>query len=207
MQINLPSGLDDTLIWFPEKGIGYHPRPPMSYEGDYWQSYRERDATLMGALLTDARVKVVEKFTSPLDLVDIGIGGGRFVEQFGCWGYDVNESAVAWLRSKDRFCSPYAAPIQSVSCWDSLEHIEKPWKLLRQVHKYLFVSLPIFSDSTKITVSKHYKPGEHIWYFTHDGLIQWCAEQDFEFVEVSYIETELGREGINTYVFKRKGLC
>lgn len=207
MQINLPSGLDNTLIWFPEKGIGYHPAPPMSYEQDYWEEYRKRDATLMGDLLTQARINVVKKFTNELDFVDIGIGGGKFVEQFGCRGYDVNPAALAWLKDTDRFCSPYAAPVESISCWDALEHIEKPWKLLRQVQKYLFVSLPIFEDCTKITESKHYKPGEHIWYFSHDGLIRWCDEQGFDFIECSKVESELGREGINTYVFRRKGSC
>ena len=179
----------------------------MSYEGDYWESYRERDNSVMGALLTNARVDIVRKYTSTCEIVDIGIGGGRFITYANCRGYDVNEHAVAWLKENNAFCSPYAAPVQSISCWDSLEHIEKPWKLLKQVQKYLFVSLPIFEDCTKITESKHYKPGEHIWYFTHDGLINWCDSLGFDLVEFCDIETQLGREGIITYVFKRKGSC
>ena len=204
MQINLPSGLDDCLLWIPEKGIGFHPRPAMNYDANYWQSYIERDASEMGAKLTQERLRLVCDYVTPSDVVDIGIGGGRFVTEADCRGYDVSKQAIEWLDSHDRFCSPYANPVRAVTCWDSLEHIDKPWKLLKQVQEWLFVSLPIFVNPATITGSKHYKPGEHIWYFTHLGFVDWCESQGFDLIEFNHMESDLGREGITSYVFKRR---
>jgi len=203
MQINLPNGLENSLIWWPEKGFGFHPQPPMNYEGGYWKNYRKLDRTEMGEALTQARIELVSRYFNAAQVVDIGIGGGAFVEKAGCRGYDVNPEAVKWLHEKDLFCSPYADSVDAVTCWDSLEHIDKPWKLLKHVKEWLFVSLPIFTGPDAIVSSKHYKPGEHIWYFTHGGLIKWAMVQGFWLVEHNNAETHLGREGIVSYAFKR----
>ena len=204
MQINLPNGLENSLIWWPEKGMGFHPAPAIQYDGDYFESYVQRDQTQMGVQLTDARIGLVTKYTQLEHVVDIGIGGGRFVHDSGCRGYDVNESAVAWLRNHGWFCSPYASPVFAVTCWDSLEHIDKPWKLLKQVERFLFVSLPTFRDHADVLSSKHYKPGEHLWYWTSKGLIDWCAEHGFIVREVNTMESDLGRDGITSFVFERE---
>lgn len=204
MQINLPNGLENSLIWWPEKGMGFHPAPAMKYEADYFASYIKRDNTSMAASLTDARISFVSQYTKTYNVIDIGIGGGRFVMDSGCRGYDVNESAVQWLHEKDRFCSPYASPVNSITCWDSLEHIDKPWKLLRQVEQYLFASIPVVSGPDAVLQSKHYKPGEHLWYWTEEGFIRWCDEHGFMFLELSHIERELGREDITTFAFVRR---
>lgn len=206
MQINLPAGFEDCLIWWHERGMGFHPRPPIDYQQDYWQEYLKRDASPMGAALTSARVEFVRKYIKNdiHALVDIGIGGGRFVQEANCWGFDVNEEAIKWLRSRGSFTNPLTIEPDAISCWDALEHIPKPEKMLKRVKNWLFVSLPIFDDPATITQSKHYKPGEHLWYFTHDGLIKWCAAQGFELVKFNTQESDLGREGIVTYAFKRK---
>ena len=65
------------------------------------------------------------------------------------------------------------------------------------------MSLPIFNDPDKITKSKHYRPGEHIWYWSDSGLIKWFDSLGFELVERNNVETQLGREEIWTYVFRR----
>ena len=52
--------------------------------------------------------------------------------------------------------------------------------------------------------SKHFKPNEHVWYFTDWGLRLWFEEQGFDCLETNYDETNIGREGINSYVFRRK---
>ena len=207
MQINLPSGFEDSLIWWTERGMGFHPRPPIDYQQDYWNEYLERDASPMGEALTRARIDFVKKYLGDgiTELVDIGIGGGRFVREADCWGFDVNETAIEWLKSHNAFTNPLTAPPEAISCWDALEHIPKPEKLLRSVRKWLFVSLPIFTNPATVVSSKHYKPGEHLWYFTHGGLVKWCAAQGFELVEYNHIESDLGREGINTYAFRRSG--
>jgi len=84
-----------------------------------------------------------------------------------------------------------------------LEHIPNPEALIHQVKEYVFVSLPIFDNPATITKSKHYRPGEHIWYWSDFGLIKWFKELGFINIEKNSMETELGREAISTYVFRR----
>lgn len=201
MTQSLPVGLTDTFLWSQELGYGVHTRPPMLYTGDYFEHYQKLDNTKMGMLLTRARLELVDRYTRLTANVDIGIGGGRFVQESGGSGYDVCEAAVKWLG--DNFVDPYKQKVSSVTCWDSLEHIPEPEKLLAQVKNWLFVSLPVCDTQEQWLQSKHYKPSEHLFYFSTRGLIEWCASLGFECLEVNKMESQLGRDGISTFVFKR----
>ena len=198
----LPNGLTDCLLWSEELGMGYHPRPPMDYSGPYFKKYQALDATPMGEALTRARVSMTRRHYQG-GVVDIGIGGGRFVQAADGWGYDVNAEAVAWLRQQERYFDPYATPTEAISCWDSLEHIPEPEKLLAQVGEWVFVSMPVYLSQWDCLKSKHYKPGEHLWYWTQNGLIAWFARQGFGCVEINDSESELGRDGITSFAFRR----
>jgi len=199
---SFPPGVHNTLFWLPELGYGYHTREPIDYGGDYWDEYRRRDASPMGEKLTLARQSFSRGFWEG-EIVDIGIGGGRFVVDANALGYDINPQAIDWLRAHGRFRDPYTSPVDAITCWDSLEHIPDPDALLIQVRRWLFVSLPIFEDAEHCLNSRHYKPGEHIWYFTHGGIIQWCADRGFEFVASTDVESVIGRDGIRSYAFRR----
>ncbi|MCY1314289.1 hypothetical protein D9M70_649130 [compost metagenome] len=63
--------------------------------------------------------------------------------------------------------------------------------------------MPIYDSQAHCLQSKHYKPGEHIHYFTLNGFITWCQRQGFELVEINQVESELGREGITSFAFRR----
>lgn len=204
MRKSLPNGWEDSLIWCPEKGMGFHPREPISYEHDYWEKYLGYDDTPLGEALTAARKELVD-FYYRGSVVDVGIGGGKFVLSMGAkgFGYDVNKDAVDWLMAYGRFCDPYSSPVSCITCWDSLEHIPNPENLINQVTDWVFVSLPIFENPNTITKSKHYRPGEHIWYWSDFGLINWFKGLGFELIEKNNMETDLGREAISTYVFRR----
>lgn len=201
----LPSGLTDCLLWSDELGMGWHSREAMSYEGDYFAKYQELDATPIGEALTKARIEFVAKYTNPWIGVDIGIGGGRFVTESSCCGYDVSEEACTWLELRDSYIDPYAYPrsIDHATCWDSLEHIPDPEAFLATVKSWLFVSMPTYKNQADCLASKHYKPGEHLWYFTIEGFTRWAAKQGFELMEINHAESELGREGITSFAFRR----
>lgn len=201
MTQSLPTGLTDTFVWSDQKGYGFHTRPAMLYTGDYFEHYQKLDNTKMGMLLTRARLELVDRYTRLTANVDIGIGGGRFVQESGGYGFDVCEAAVKWLGKN--FVDPYKGKVSSVTCWDSLEHIPEPEKLLAQVKDWLFVSLPVCENQAEWLASRHFKPAEHIHYWSATGLISWCAEQGFECVEMNRVESDLGREGIMSFAFKR----
>lgn len=207
MQQTLPAGLNNTFLWSEELGYGWHTAPAMNYDSGYFAHYQKLDATPMGAALTKARVELVSKFTDPTQGIDIGIGGGRYVWESSSNGFDVCPDAIEWLRSVGGYRDPYACnstgPVRSVTCWDSLEHIPEPEKLLAQVTGWLFVSMPIYKDMQDVLTSKHYKPGEHLHYWTLAGFIAWCERQGFEVQEVNHAEEELGREGITSFAFRR----
>lgn len=203
MKISLPVGYDNRLIWWPELGMGYHPQEPMSYEDDYWEKYLEYDKTEMGTKLTEARCRLVNQYTTADDLVDIGIGGGLFVRTMDCCGYDINNKANEWLLSVGRYRNPHIRPVKAISCWDSLEHIPNPIPLLNNVKEWVFASIPVFDNGEQVTKSKHYRPGEHIWYWTHAGFVNYMYHNGFKLMGHTDVETQLGREDILSYAFKR----
>ena len=188
--------------------MGFDSTPAIDYGADYWDEFRRRDESPMGAALTAARIDFVRRHypVGPDSLlVDIGIGGGRFVRESRCRGYDINPVAREWLEHSGRFHDPFYYPVQAASCWDSLEHMPEPEKLLAKVYGWLFVSIPVANSRDEWLASPHYKPGEHIWYWSAHGLINWCWSLGFEVVEVSDFETRLGRSDIRTMAFKRLG--
>lgn len=192
-----------SLVQF-DHGVWKHTAPPMKYDGAYFEDYILRDASRMGEELTRARIDFVCEHYSGR-VVDIGIGGGRFVQESGGLGFDVNSAAIQWLKKGNLWCDPYKGNgVDAVTCWDSLEHIPEPEALLNQVRKWIFVSLPIFRDMDHLKSSKHYKPGEHIWYFTHDGFVRWLSRHGFETVDYNQMETVLGRDGIYSYAARRR---
>lgn len=155
----------------------------------------------MGEKLTKARVAYVRQFYT-FRGIDIGIGGGRYVIESSWDGFDVNEHAIAWLKERHRFADPYDG-VDAITCWDSLEHIPDFRMLLDAVNDWVFVSIPIFTDLPHVLGSRHYKPGEHIWYMTHEGFVCVMRESGFKLIDYNDMETRLGRDGIGTYAFKR----
>lgn len=181
----------------------------VSYDDAYFAKYEGYAQTKLGEQLTAARVELVKRHRCE-SVLDVGIGCGSFVEAFGnAQGFDVMPKAIEWLESRGLFRSPYGihgnAP-DAITCWDSLEHIEQPGELLDCVKPgmHLFVSLPIFRGHDDIRQSKHYRPGEHLTYWTHSGFIDYCSREGLALVESNLAESLLGREAIRSYVFRRQ---
>lgn len=203
MNPSLPTGLKDSLLWSEKLGRGWCGKSLVPYDSAYWQKYLVMDETNLGAKLTRARVDLVRRHYPVGGGIDVGIGGGRFVRETCFDGYDVNQHAVAWLKAAGKYQDPYLYKPAAVTCWDSLEHIPDPDLLLDSVREWLFVSMPIFGGQGHCLKSKHYRPGEHIHYFTFDGFISYCATQGFHLVEHNTMESALGREGIYSFAFRR----
>jgi hypothetical protein len=141
-------------------------------------------------------------------LIDVGIGSGAFLDcrqarQEKTWGYDINPAALKWLETRMLLIDPYLVPFQAMTMWDVLEHMEDFGLLLANCREWLFLSLPIFRDAEHVLRSKHFKPAEHCWHFTRDGLLFAMKSCGFTMVSESNVETELGREDIGTFAFRR----
>lgn len=198
------------LTWWPQLGIGYYPVEAgiEPYDQDYFDNFARNADSFIGRALMAARVDfVAHHYQGPL--IDIGIGSGAFVEQRAgthrTFGYDVNPAGIGWLRDRRLFADPYDAPFDAATMWDVLEHLPEYPRLLAHVRQWLFLSLPIFRGPEHVLASKHFKPLEHCWYFTTTGLIFAMAQCGFALVSESAFETELGREDIGSFAFRRSG--
>ena len=198
------------LTWWLQHGIGYYPVEAghAPYDQDYFDNFERNAQTELGRALMQARFNFVERHYRGT-LIDVGIGSGAFVElrnqrRRSTYGYDVNPAGLAWLEQRMLLVDPYLVSFDAVTLWDVLEHIPDFQSLLANVREWVFVSLPIFRDAEHALRSKHFKPEEHCWFFSRDGLVFAMDICGFALVSENKMETELGREDIGTFAFRRK---
>ena len=191
----------EKLQWLPELGIGYFPVTESPYDQAYFDKYASYEGTVIEKALNEARVRFVKQHYSGW-VVDIGLGSGTFVKAHGkAYGYDINPAGVQWLKERNLYVEP--RNIVAATFWDSFEHIENPADILDAVSDWAFMSIPLFDCHTHVMRSKHYRKDEHFWYFTYNGICKFMELHGFEFVDFSRMETEVGREDIGTFAFKR----
>jgi SAM-dependent methyltransferase len=180
---------------------------PVDYDKNYFEDYVRKANTEIARNLNAGRTSITEKYCK--SVLDIGIGSGEFIKSSNIrvFGFDINPVAIRWLRQAKLYCDPYTSmpEIDGVTFWDSLEHIPDPGSLLSLIRQdcYVFVSIPIISDLLKVRQSKHYKPNEHLYYFTSSGIIEFMFKHKFDIIEISDQETKAGREDILTFVFQK----
>lgn len=193
------------LAWLPELGMGRYPVPKAArpYDEEYFSRYQQLADTELGRELTAARIQLVARHYSGV-VLDVGIGSGQFVEaRPDTRGFDVNPAGVEWLKARGQWSNLYHDRYPALTFWDSLEHIDRPEVAIARAEKWVFVSVPIFDCAEHVLRSRHFRRDEHIWYWTHEGLIKWFAANGFKLVEHNTRESELGRDGIGSYAFAR----
>lgn len=202
--------ISGELIWFQERGYGYvHPVEVCAYDREYNDKYVELSRLRMSDTLMLSRENMVRRHWQG-DIVDIGSGAGTFVEHMRrvgyprTKGYDVNPWAVQWLTNSGLWRNPWLDPEpEAATFWDTLEHMVDPEAMIHRIRTWAFVCLPVFKDMEHARHSKHYRPNEHLWYFTERGLIGLFAGCGFECVERNGKENDAGRSGIGSYAFRK----
>lgn len=209
LQNIVSSAKADELYWSDHYRFGYYPiadNPVTVYNEEYFDKYVGYAATDIGQGINSYRSSLVRHY-KPKEVIDVGIGSGSFIEscEFEVKGYDINHKSVAWLRQKNIFVDPYVVDeIDSLTFWDSLEHIKEFWHLLLKVKGYVFISVPFFSDKNDVLKSKHFRTDEHYWYFTINGMLDLMSAMSFEPLYVGYEETtRYKRDNIGTLVFRK----
>jgi hypothetical protein len=173
------------------------------------ENYVDHYAALAGSEIARkihaGRVAMVDRHVGPdRRVLDVGIGCGEFVEaRPNTWGCDVNPRAQAWLRARN--LEGAVIDFDAYTFWDVLEHIDVPSRYFRHMPDgcWLLASLPVIGDLDRVRRSKHYKPGEHLYYWTRDGFVDWMARHRFRLLEADNNETRAGREGILSFAFRR----
>ena len=215
--LDLPGGA--TLEIDDDAGMAWlRGAKPLEYGQRYWDQCLEYHNSPLAEELTRLRYELVSRHTVPGGAhVDVGVGSGRFLEACrrrfagGLYGVDVNPrarewlAARGWLREHEALAEPQPCRT-SLSLWDVFEHLEAPEKFLAELAPEIdrvFLSLPVFRDFRGLQRHKHFKPGEHLSYWTHDGLVRFFTRHGFWCLESNDFETQAGRESIRSYAFAR----
>jgi len=198
--------LDLDLAIVPHRGIAYQRNQAdlVEYGQDYFNMCLDYEDKEIALKINAGRSDFVRDFTQ-MEVLDIGIGSGEFIKKFeNAVGYDINPTALKWLRENDKF-QPNFEKMTAFTMWDVLEHVPEPAQYFKQMQSdsYLFVSMPIFTDLTKIRESKHYRPNEHLYYFTAKGFKGYMALHGFRLIGQDDFETNAGRESIHSFAFKK----
>jgi hypothetical protein len=199
---------DQKLVWYPQDGYGVLlPTEEYVYGDSYYNKYFTMESSPVGHALIKQRFNFVDRHVPVTgfmsNMIDVGVGAGGFVFAAHCMGYDVCKKAVNMLKRNDRFHDLPSKPIETACFWDSLEHIVSPEAILANVNKHVFVSMPIYESGEHVLTSRHYRPNEHIWYFTEKGFIKWMKNQGWTLVEKNRDEERHGREDIGSFYFNR----
>lgn len=187
------------------------------YSDDYFAKYEAMAEAPIGVELNEFRKAMVCRHAptngdgGPPTLLDVGIGDGAFLRALDglawlrSYGCDINPAGIAYLIERGQLAN-FEAPrsFDVVTFWDSLEHIRDPRPALAAAANVAIVSIPIFTDAADAVTSKHFRPDEHFWYFTRHAFTVFADQEGFDVVDILATETALGREGIETFVLKRR---
>lgn len=183
------------------------------YITDYFEHNSLRQMSLLragyviGACCIDAGI-----------VVDVGYGSGDFLRVMKKNGWNIYGCDVHNLNlgiKEVSLSSAMSMGADVITFFDSLEHFDNFDEIKKINSQYIIVSVPQTPDDFfEFTVSdrknwKHYKPGEHLHYFTrksiqklfkHYNLIDSCNVED---IIRGPNNTTSDYINITTYVFKR----
>lgn len=179
----------------------------ISYGAEYFKKVSAYEGNEIAVAVNASRCNLLKKYLPEgATVLDIGAGTGAFVRAavaagFAAKGFDVMPETVAILKKADLYSEETS--VDGITMWDTIEHLDAPEVRLKRVRRggHIFVSVPIFEDLNKIRESKHYRPGEHLYYWTRDGFIKWMGWYGFRLLEESSHEIDAGREAIGAFVF------
>jgi len=198
---------DGDLVLCHEFGVAYQAdmTPTAAYDDSYFDKCAGYEGSEIAEKINAGRVAFVNKHMGGNRVLDVGIGSGEFIRRRpNTWGTDVNPRALKWLRDNGHQADDFDG-FAGYTFWDVIEHVPAPEEYLRHVQlgAYVFTSIPIVYGLRAVRQSKHYRPGEHLYYWTEQGFTNWMRMHGFMLLETSRFEIDAGRESIMSFTFKR----
>lgn len=199
---------DNDLCLVPHRGIAYQRDmgQKVAYDESYFNKCLSYEDQEIANKINEARISLVKDHYGDGPVLDVGIGSGEFIKKRGgkTYGIDVNPTAIKWLRQRDLYSDKWDN-FDAFTFWDVIEHVENPNSYFKQIKpgSFLFTSIPVFDDLNKIRESKHYRPGEHLYYFTEQGFVDYMAMYGFRLLDTTDAESEAGRDSIKSFAFRK----
>ncbi len=200
----------------------------VDYAGDYgartYETYSDHTSYLRAGFvisrLSANGVGTNRSYTHGVRLVDVGYGNGSFLQVmkrsgFDVWGIDVHGKDYG-IR-EITFSTPPVDGLAVATFFDSLEHIPDPLVIAGLRSTFVFVSIPHLPPTflSDPTTWRHFKPGEHLHYFTDQSLNKLMNKLGYEHSAGIPLEDSIrGRckhggmtcDNIHTYCFRLKGV-
>jgi hypothetical protein len=127
-------------------------------------------------------------------LLDVGYGNGSFIRAarrrgWDAFGNDVNPTSYEGVRRVELPRAGMAA-YRAVTFFDSLEHFEhfEPVRGLADFTDWIFVTMPLPPWYFLSSVWKHWRPGEHHFYFRDPRSFEALFSSERRLARLVYIE-------------------
>lgn len=209
----LPAERDGDLMLIRPIGIAYQADMSagrVAYDDAYWEKVSAYEGAEIANAVIEGRLQMCRRHApAGRRLIDIGAGTGAFVRAandagYRARGFDVMPRAVERLK-RDGIYAVNVSLFDVVTMWDAIEHMENPQHVLDWIRPgtIVLISIPVFRDLTRIRESKHYRPGEHLYYWTMYGFVDWMRAHGFMGIECSLHEIDAGRDSIMAFAFRR----
>lgn len=181
----------------------------IAYDDAYYRKVCSYDAAIEQAVNDGRCAMLMRHLMDGASVLDIGAGSGAFVRSarsygFAAVGYDVMQESNELLRADGAYSDPSSGyAYDAITLWDVLEHMERPAGLLSGLVKgiHIFASVPMIDNLHRLQESKHYRPGEHLHYWTEGGFILYVEKLGYKLLEFSDHEIKAGRESIGAFAF------
>lgn len=173
----------------------------MNYDIEYFEKML-RQYSKTAEIISKIRWNFVSQ-VSPKIVLDYGSGIGWF-RAFRPNGILVDSFDVANYPQTGIMAS---GQYDLVCMWDVLEHIPN-FEIIQEVlgrSNYVAISIPIKPDGIRLEAWKHFKPMEHLHYFTKESLTALFQRYDFRLLAVDTPECP-PREDIVSFIFKKEDI-
>lgn len=166
------------------------------YDVGYYKKYVGYEHSDLNHKIQCERSNLVFKYLKKGTLLDFGCGSGAFLKycesKLDVKGFDINPN-TGNLNFSNLFDD-----YEAVTFWDSLEHVKNPKKVLKALNPYyVFICTPSTDDIdlNNILNWRHYRPKEHIHYFSKDSLEKLLDSCGYGLLEFNYKESMIRRGG------------